>query len=967
MRERKLIQFMSRLLTVALCILILVAGMSGSEAYANPAAGSGGTLIRQDTYSIYLERHTDAARPQEPVVIPVNQYSSSDMALEVLRDFEGSDGLSLKTLEEGYVEWEIDVPSSGLYNLYIEYFPIEGRSAAIEREVWINGEAPFAGARHILFSRVWADAFPIRQDSRGNDLRPRQIEKPSWQTSFFNDYMGYYNEPYLFYFEAGPNTLRLESVKEPMVIHTLMLTQAPEVLPYVQVSRVYAERGYPVSSLHFDMIQGEHANFKSDPTLYAIFDRTSPATIPYDKSKIRLNTIGGYRWVLPGQWIEWEFEVPKTGLYQISIKARQNIIRGLYSNRRLTIDGQVPFKEMRNLTFTYQNSWLMYTLGDEEEPYLFYLEEGTRRLRLEVVLGDLAEILRVAEDSVFSLNMAYRRIMMITGSTPDQFRDYQLDRQLPDVMRTLLEQSRVMAELSDKLHAYTGQRGSHNAILDRLSFQLQDMANRPRTIQRRLNEFRDNVGALGTWILFTREQPLEIDYFVVHSPDKLDALPAADVGFFPRVLHEFRAFLASFTEDYDSIGDVFEDSDNVITVWIGTGRDQAQVLKEMIDDTFTPASGIPVNLQLVQQGVLLPATVAGMGPDVAMQVFAGEPVNYATRNAVVDLKQFPDFDEVATRFRESALEPYLFNNGIFALPEQQMFPMLFYRKDILDELGLDVPQTWEDVFDILPEIQKNHMHFGIPVSEIAQPWGGMVSYTTLLFQREGDLYYRDGKASALDADVAIDAFRKWTGLYVNYKLPLQFNIVNRFRTGEIPIAINEFWLYNVLQVFAPELRGLWEFAPIPGTMMEDGTINRSAPSGGTGVMMMKAAQDKKAAWDFMKWWTDSETQVRFAREMESLMGAAARYPTANVEALRKLPWPVRDYNALNAQGEWIRGIPEVPGGYFTPRHLDNAFRRVVFSGDNARETLLDFVRIINEEIEHKRREFGLPLREMGGR
>ncbi len=119
--------------------------------------------------------------------------------------------------------------------------------------------------------------------------------------------------------------------------------------------------------------------------------------------------------------------------------------------------------------------------------------------------------------------------------------------------------------------------------------------------------------------------------------------------------------------------------------------------------------------------------------------------------------------------------------------------------------------------------------------------------------------------------------------------------------------------------------------------------------------------DKEDAWEFMKWWTDKDAQLKYGREMEALMGPAARYPTANIEALSELPWPVKDYRNLDAQWEWVMGVPEVPGSYFTGRHMDNAFREVVNEGEDTRETLYKYVKVINEEIDLKRDEFGLPL------
>lgn len=968
MRKRIALRNVSKLLAVVLVFASVFSGtcISGENIAASASADTGSesslAIRRTDTYENYISGYPNAEKPQIEIEIEVDRYIDTDMDVEILDNFEGSSGKSIRTDEQGYVTWEVDVPREGFYSLFIEYFPIEGRSASIEREVWINGSCPFNDAKHITFSRVWVDAEEIKRDNRDNDMRPRQVEQPCWQASYFNDYMGYYNEPYLFYFKKGRNTLKLVSVKEPMVIGTLKITQYETVRTYEEKLKEWREKGYEVYGGESLYVQGESAVLKSDPTLYPLNDRTSPATVPYHRSKIRMNTIGGTNWQLPGQWIEWKVNAEKEGLYQITIKGRQNITRGLYSNRKLTINGEVPFKEAENIEFNFSSTWQNFELGNEDGPFLFYLKEGENTIRMEVVLGDLAEILRTAEESVYVLNSAFRKVLMIVGSAPDRYRDYQLHKKLPDVMATLSQQSAVLKDLSERLEEYTGQRGSHNAILNRLSYQLEDMARRPRTIQNRMTQFRDNVGALGTWINNTRYQPFEIDYIIFSAPDA--EIPKADASFFRRMFHEISAFIASFTEDYSSVGNVY-DTDEAITVWITTGRDQAQVLKRMIDDSFVPETGIAVNLELVQANVLLPATVAGSGPDVALSVLNSEPVNYATRNAAVDLTQFPDLGDVLREFTDATLLPYRFRGGLYGLPEQQQFLMMFYRRDIMEELGVAPPNTWEDLYYIIPTIQKANMEVSVPVAVNNDPWGAMESFSTFLYQEGGQLYNGDGISSALDTEEAIEAFKKWSELYVNYKFPVIFDAQNRFRTGQMPLLLHEYWLYNSLQVFAPELRGLWEMAPLPGVVREDGTIDRSTTSGGYAVMMLEQTKNKEASWKFIKWWVSADTQVRFGREMESLLGASARHPTANIEAAKRLPWPVKDYNALAEQRKWVKGNPEVPGGYFTSRHLNNAFRKVYNEGADPRETLLDYVRTINEEIDNKRKEFGLPLRDGG--
>ena len=344
-----------------------------------------------------------------------------------------------------------------------------------------------------------------------------------------------------------------------------------------------------------------------------------------------------------------------------------------------------------------------------------------------------------------------------------------------------------------------------------------------------------------------------------------------------------------------------------------------------------------------------------------MQVGEDVPVNYAMRNAAADLTAFPDFEEVAARFRDSAITPYTYDEGVYALPEQQTFPMLFYRKDILKELDLEPPKTWQEVYNMISVLQKHNMEFYLPI-ESATNNATLVpnaAFAMLLYQNGGQFYRDNDMKSALDSEISMQVFKRWTQFYTNYKFPLQADFANRFRTGEMPIGIADYTTYNLLTVLAPEIKGLWDFTIVPGTEREDGSVSHEVASHTTAVMMLDNAEDKDAAWSFMKWWTDKDTQIAYGREMEGLLGEAARYPTANIEALEQLPWPVKDFNNLERQWQWVRGIPQVPGGYFTGRHLDNAFRNVVNENENPREALSDYILYINDEIALKRKEFNL--------
>ncbi|WP_372632567.1 extracellular solute-binding protein [Cohnella sp.] len=922
----------------------------------NPVQLESLQTFTENSYHNFLNRHKAAQRPDRSIRIEAEHYSSAEGEVSVVDKLGDDSSIALTTQETGQVTWTFEVKEAGLYQIGIRYYTVPGKSSAIERALKINGEIPFQGAESLIFDRVWMNnAAEFERDNRDNELRPSQIEFHTWQETLLKDANGLSDEPFLFYFPQGTNTLTLVAMREPMAIDYLQVYQSPDIPAYADVKAGYGRFSSPSDVLI--KVQGEHALYKSSPTLYPIPDHTSPSLEPYSVSKIRMNAIGGLNWRMPGQWLEWEMDVPEDGLYKIALKVKQSLMRGVYSSRKLYLDGRIPFKEMENLKFYYDADYQLDVLGERGEPFLFPLTKGKHTIRLEASLGEISPLINTVESSVLTLNSAYRQILMITSATPDAFRDYQLERRIPNLIETFEMQRDILYSAAEELRAITGEKSDKTAILYTMSRQLDHMVKQPHTIAGRLDQFKINIGSLGTWLLAVREMPLQLDYMIVAAPDV--KLPKANHSVVAGMRHEIGKFFYSFIEDYNTIGNAEEADQQSVTVWIGTGRDQAQVMKEMIDDTFTAQTGIHVDLKLVNIGSLLSATLAGQGPDVAMEIGISDPVNYAMRNAAYDLSQFPDYEEVAGRFRDSAMVPFRFNGGVYALPEQQLFSMLFYRKDVLEELGLEIPDTWDDVYEMIPELQKRYMQFGLPIQDQAATMVPNDTFSMLLFQTGGQYYANDGERSDLDSEISMQAFGRWTDFYTSYKFPLTYDFMNRFRLGEMPIGIAPYSMYNLLTVAAPEIRGLWDFAVVPGTLAEDGQVRREAASSGTSVMMLQHAKNKEAAWEFMKWWTDKDTQVRFGREMESLMGAAARYPTANIEALRELPWPVKDYRNLEEQWQWVRGLPEVPGGYFTGRHLDNAFRKVVNLGENPREALHDHVLVIHNEIQIKRREFGL--------
>jgi len=945
----------------ALALFFLLAGKRDADFSAKYDGYdlSGASTGRTNTYSRYLERYAGVPNGKRDITINLFSYSAA-AGVSILDNFEGELRV-LRTDEVSFVEYRINLEEAGFYNINIEYFPLPSRGITIERSLLINGETPFLGADRLAFQRIWGDAGPTRFDNQGNEIRAQQVEKPQWEKVWFKDSLGFITEPYVFYFSKGENIIRLQGINEPMAIRSLSIKAPDRALRYKDYIAKQDLSQYHNTRSNIQLkVQGEKAARRSDPSLYPNYDRSSGATDPPSVARIRLNMIGGERWRVAGQWIEWEVDVPEEGLYRLSVKGRQNYNRGFVSNRSIFINGQTPCLELSAIPFTYSNKWQLVTMrdSDKRDYMLFPLKRGINNIRLQATLGDMGAILNVMEESVFRLNGIYRKILVLTGTEPDIYRDYRVEYFYPEVIEAMALESKILYKLVDDLTAYSGERSAQAAATLTLARQLEFFVRRPDKIPRTLTNFKANISSLGDSMLALSQSQLDVDFILLTTADA--RLPKIRDNFFIAALHEIRSFLSSFFVDYNNLGDVYRDGNNVIDVWMLAGRDQSTILKAMIDDTFTQKTGIRVNVKLVAADAVLPAVVAGTGPDMALTVPQGDPVNYAIRKAAVDISQFPDYKEVIKELNPSVVVPFTYAGGVWGLPETQYFHVMFYRKDILEELKIELPDTWDDLINILPIIQKNNMNVGIP--SVATNVAVNIDFSNFLahmFQRGGRLYNEEGSRTELDGEIAIEAFDVYTKFFTHYKTPMVYDFLNRFRTGEMPLAFADYTNFNTLEVFAPELRGLWGFSRMPGLKKKDGTIDRSVPTGTLAAMIFSNSKKRDLAWEFMKWWISYDTQLRFGRELESIMGAAARYPTANYEAFKRLSWGSEQMAVLDEQRNWTVGTPEVPGGYFVSRHITNAVRRILNEGMDTRETLLDYTLTINDELAKKRKEFGL--------
>lgn len=931
------------------------------------AATTGTDSIRQTSYTNYVKKYTDAARPDKTVEVLGKDYDPASVtdAQITVTTVDGENDVMQWANQEGSVSWTVNIPETGVYNIKMIYEALESNTNDVEFSLLIDGESPYATASRITLSKRWINESEIKQDSRQNDIRPGQISTPCWQETPLEDIDGLFNEPLEFYMEAGEHTITFESEKAEFAVKSFTFYQyeAPAAYTAPSDSDLTQAQGQKIT------LEGETAAYKSSRTLYPTADKSSYLTSSANGSsptKTRYNTIGSGSWTQSTQTVTWEFNVDKAGYYKIGIRGRQDQMRGMYSNRRLYVNGEVPCLEANQIKFYYDTDWSIITPKSENgDDLYFYLQAGTNTISLEAVPGEIGEIMGNLDELVYNINSYYRQIRQITGPDPDEYNNYMIDTAIPSIVPDFKEYAKTLRDKKAEIEKLSGSGGTEAETLEKMAIVLDKCIKKPDLIPEMMSQIKDNITSVSSFVNQYREQPLEVDMIEVVTSDQ--DFTSCDKSFFGSLGFGFKGFIGSFFEDYNALSD---EDESAMECWVMLGRDNAEALQQLISSEYNPTAKTKINLKLVQGGIV-EATFAGKGPDLALFMGGDFPIQLAARGVLTDLTTFSDFDEVKSRFADDATVLYQYNGGTYGLPCDQTFPMLFYRSDILSEYGIDPAtdlNTWDGLLNCLPTLQRNYLEVGLilpvmtstggttQVSAITEPGN---TFAMLLLQQGLNYYNEEQTKTTFDTQEAVNAFDTWTKFYTTYSFQQTYDAFTRFRTGDMPVVIQNYTFYNQLSVAAPEIKGCWGFQPVPGTVQEDGTINHAANSNGSGAIIFTKAADQEGAWDFIKWFTSTDAQVKYGNNIESILGTMGRYATANEEALQQLSWTTSEVNLLLDQLNSQVEIPIIPASYGVTRNVMNAFRAVVNDYDNARDTLFWYNKDINDEITRKLEDLGL--------
>ncbi len=891
-------------------------------------AGEGGVSgleVSADAFGLPLRTHALAALYAKPSVV-------------------------LKAGEQ--VTFEVQVPQAGAYTLAVDVaVPEEVTFMPPTFEVRIAGQEQAWKLVIPLYYRNTATTFPV--DRYGNEMLIPQVRLARWSRVMLRDANFSALYPLALHLGAGRQRFSLTLTEGSVVLGSVYLAPAgpyPSYETYRAGVRAQDTTGVLVA------LEAEKPTYKNDTALRPV-SRRSLAVTPYDPYRALLNTMGGESWTRSGTAVYYEFSVPQSGWYFITLRALQDYKNNFTVYRRVLVDDQVLFEELNAVPFRYTTRWQNYTLGGEQ-PYRIYLEQGTHVLGLEATTAPYDDSIARVRAGLKAIADLALEIKRLTGNQVDVYKEWEIADYLPGIDERLRAMAQGFRADQAALLAVNQTPGSPEVLAYQMAIDnLELLASDPNKIPVRMSRLSEGAGSaaqlLGSILPSLQSQPLALDKVYIHSPDVVPEEPRVSAG--TALLDGVKRFWASFKRDpYQSLGAAPDE----LEVWVNRPRQYVDVLQRMADERFTPQTGIKVKFSIMpNESKLVLACAAGIQPDVALGVSTNIPYELAIRNALYNLRSFEDFDRFIRIYAPGALLGYIIDDAVYAIPETQDFWVTFYRKDIMETLGLPVPDTWDEVLEILPELQRYGMNYNTPLSSGSGMKGYLVT-APYLFNHGAALYTPDG-LSGLGTDEAIRAIRFMAESFTVYGMPLTTaSFYESFRSGELPVGISNMETYVKLLTAAPEIDGLWDIALYPATVLPDGRKLRYATGSAQTALMFANTDKPQQGWIFLKWWMSTETQVTFQQELIMNYGLEYLWNSANMEAFRYSPIPERHRAVILEQWTWLQEPVKLPGSYMQERELSNVWNRIVFDGANPRVAIDQAVTVINREILRKMGEFG---------
>lgn len=357
-----------------------------------------------------------------------------------------------------------------------------------------------------------------------------------------------------------------------------------------------------------------------------------------------------------------------------------------------------------------------------------------------------------------------------------------------------------------------------------------------------------------------------------------------------------------------------------VTWWVmGNGTKPAQQLAA----EYTKQSGVKISVQGIPWGQahekIATAVASGKGPDL-LQVGSTDMAEFADGNALSDLtSKLGSYPTLASdKFVTAAAESGVIDHKTFAVPWITDTRVLYYRTDVLAAAGFDDPPSTLDEFKQVANklAQRGKGKYGASLNTddnflpliLAQSLGGTIA---------------DGSTVHFDSTEFKAGVRYEHSFFSSGLTPKSVQadpaVVTGFRSGALPMFISGSYFGPMLDQSAPDIKGKWAVAPVPG-----GTAEGVSLSLGSNLAVFNAAQNVDGAMKLLSWLEKPATQEEYFK--------LAGYLPANKQALDATGENDQTVAIFAQQLESCQPIPAIPAWQDIVNEMVKTEQKINLSG-----------------------------------
>ena len=297
-----------------------------------------------------------------------------------------------------------------------------------------------------------------------------------------------------------------------------------------------------------------------------------------------------------------------------------------------------------------------------------------------------------------------------------------------------------------------------------------------------------------------------------------------------------------------------------ITFWHAMSGDQEKSLQGLVDKFQKVNPNITVTLQNQSsypdlQQKITATTASPKDLPTMTQAYPDWLLNAIDENLVLDLKpyiehetlKFDNYDDIVKGFREASNK----KKKIYGIPFNKSTEVLWYNKTLFDKLNLTVPKTYEEFAKVAKEIKDKE-------NIVAGGFDSLSNYYTTYLKNEGVVF-----------DSKLDTTNEASTKAVNYYL-------DGIKNGYFRIAGTDKYLSSP---FGNETIAMLVGSNASETFVKQGVNNKFeigvAPYPAKEVMQQgtdlfvfnsATAEQKTAAYEFLKFLTTKENQITWAKD-----------------------------------------------------------------------------------------------------